>query len=107
MFGWLVVTLLACIALGPWVLFIIIPVWLVASIGKDIKKLVILAKESPVAFVAALIMFGALWMWLSTEPWKEETETQQPAVVAEQQMTPEQLAAEKAAEAAIGSMINQ
>lgn len=105
MFCWLVVTLLACIALGPWVLFIIIPVWLVASIGKDVKKLAILAKESPGAFVAALIMFGALWVWLSNEPWKEET--QQPTVVAEQQMTPEQLAAEKAAEAVIDSIINQ
>lgn len=101
MFFWLVVTLLACIAFGPWVLFIIIPIWLVASIGKDIKKLAIFAKESPGAFVVTLILFGGLWVWFS-EPWKDET--QQPVVVEQQAMTPEQLAAEKAAEAAIGSM---
>lgn len=100
MFCWLVVTLLACIAFGPWVLFIIIPVWLVASIGKDIKKLAIFAKESP---VVTLILFGGLWMWFS-EPWKDET--QQPIAVEQQAMTPEQLAAEKAAEAAIDSEIN-
>lgn len=104
----IILSVLAFLLFGPVGLVIILilalPVFLIRSCGKDIVKFCVFAQKNPKLALVALVLCGAFMVWLSNEPWKEETQPQQPTVVAEQQMTPEQLAAEKAAEAAIGSV---
>ncbi|ELV4985091.1 hypothetical protein SHB81_004970 [Escherichia coli] len=66
MFKGLIVTLLACIVFGPWVLVIALPVLLIMSLGNDIKKLQKLHaqyKENPGAFMISLAIVAGLIGW--------------------------------------------
>lgn len=67
MFKGLVVTLLACIVFGPWVLVIALPILLIMSLGNDIKKLQKLHaqyKENPGAFRVSLVIVAGLIGWV-------------------------------------------
>ncbi|KYR86952.1 hypothetical protein [Escherichia coli] len=88
MFKGLVVTLLACIVFGPWVLVIALPILLIMSLGNDIKKLQKLHaqyKENPGAFMVSLVIVAGLigWVYFSLPTGNTTANVEEAAVVEE------------------------